>query len=324
MAHQWFGDKVTCGTWKDIWLNEGITEYMAGCVVENFDGNNAFSSWKAAKINDVTFQVNGNLYLTDSQILNVGRIFSNRFSYNKGAMVTNMLRLKMGDVNFFQGLRDYLSHPDHAYAYAVTSQFQAKMEAIHGSSLQEFFDDWVYNQGYPTYEILAENGSNNTQVNIQINQAQSITNPAQAGYVSFFEMPVPIRLTGSSGQVLDVILNNTSNGQMFTVNTTFPVTGIVFDPNKNIISRNNTATLGTSKFDFAKSITMYPNPASETLTVDLPNNITLKNVSFYNNLGQQVLKSNDKKINISGLSNGMYIVAFETLEGTFHKNFIKK
>ena len=38
MAHQWFGDKITCGTWKDIWLNEGITEYMSGLVVENLDG----------------------------------------------------------------------------------------------------------------------------------------------------------------------------------------------------------------------------------------------------------------------------------------------
>lgn len=328
MAHQWFGDKITCGTWKDIWLNEGITEYMSGLVVENFDGNTAFTNWKNSKINSpssgITTQTTGNLYLTDSQALNVGRIFSYILTYNKGAMVTNMLRLKMGDTNFFQGLRNYLAHPDHAYDYAITSEFQAKMEAIHGSSLEEFFQDWVYKQGYPTYTIAASNGSNTSEVNIQINQTQSITNPTQAGYVSYFEMPVPIRLTGSLGQQQDVILDNTSNGQIFTVNTTFPVTGIIFDPNKNIISKNNTATLGVTKFDFAKAINMYPNPASETLNIDLPNNLTLEKVSFYNNIGQLVLKSNNNKINISELSNGMYIVAFETSEGMFHKNFIKK
>jgi hypothetical protein len=230
----------------------------------------------------------------------------------------------MGDTNFFQGLRNYLAHPDHAYAYAVTSQFQAKMEAVHGSSLQEFFDDWVYKQGYPTYTINASNGSNTTQVTIQINQTQSITDPGQLGYVSFFEMPVQIRLTGSSGQVQDVILENTSNGQIFTVNASFPVTGIIFDPNKNIIARNSTATLGVAKFDFAKAINMYPNPASETLNIELPSNLTLEKVSFYNTLGQQVLKSEANKINISSLTNGIYIVAFQTSEGTFHKNFIKK
>ena len=81
---------------------------MSGCVVENFDGNTAFTSWKSGKINDITSQTTGNLYLTDAQALNVGRIFSYRLTYNKGAMVSNMLRLKMGDTNFFQGLRNYL------------------------------------------------------------------------------------------------------------------------------------------------------------------------------------------------------------------------
>ena len=323
MAHQWFGDKITCGTWKDIWLNEGITEYMSGLVRENFDGNTAFTSWKNGKINDITSQTTGNLYLRDDQ-LSVGRIFSYRFTYNKGAMVTNMLRLKMGETNFFQGLRNYLADPVFAYGYAVTDQFRLKMEAIHGSSLQEFFDDWVYKQGYPTYTIAASNGSNTSQVNIQINQTQSITDPMQVGYVSYFEMPVPIRLTGSLGEQIDVILGNTSNGQIFTVNTTFPVTGIVFDPNKNIISRNNTATLGVSKFDFAKAIIMYPNPSSENLNIELPDNLSLEKVSFFNNLGQKVLESNSNKIAISVLANGIYIVAFKTSEGTFHKNFIKK
>ena len=324
MAHQWFGDKITCGTWKDIWLNEGITEYMSGCVVENFDGNAAFTTWKSNNITNITSQLTGNLYLTDAQTLNVGRIFSYRLSYQKGAMVSNMLRLKMGDTNFFQGLRNYLADPQFAYGYAITSQFQAKMESIHGSSLQEFFNDWVYNQGYPTYTIAASNGSNTSQVTIQINQTQSITDPMQVGYVSYFEMPVPIRLTGSSGQVQDVILENTGDGQIFTVNTTFPVTGIVFDPNKNIISRNNTATLGVAKFDFEKAIAMYPNPASDILNINIPDNLTLENISFYNALGQQVLESKITKINISNLANGIYIVAFKTLEGSFHKNFIKK
>ncbi|WP_395047168.1 M1 family aminopeptidase [Flavobacterium sp.] len=325
MAHQWFGDKVTCGSWKDIWLNEGITEYMSGCVVENLDGAASFVSWKNNKINSITSQTTGNLYLYDSQINDVNRIFSSRLSYNKGSMVTNMLRFKMGDANFFQALRNYLSDPTLAYAYAVTPQFQTHLETVYGSSLQEFFNDWVYNEGYPIYTINAFN-SGAGQATVQINQTQSITNPAQIGYVSYFEMPVPIRLTLNDGQILDVVLENTVNGQSF--NVAIPagktVTGIVFDPNKNIISRNSTATLGLDNFNYDTALNMYPNPASDILNIDLPANMTLQKVSLYNALGQKSLETNLNKIDVSGLSTGMYIVNFETSAGTFHKNFLKK
>ncbi len=317
MGHQWFGDKVTCGSWKDIWLNEGITEYMSGLTVENLDGASSFVSWKDAKINSITSQPTGNLYLTDAQALDVNRIFSYRLTYNKGSMVTHMLRFKMGDANFFQACKNYLSDPTLAYAYAVTPQFQAKMEAVYGSSLQEFFNDWVYNQGYPTYTINAFN-SGAGQATVQINQTQSDAS------VSYFEMPVPVRLTGSSGQQLDVVLDNTTNGQSFVAPVGFTVTGVQFDPNKNIISRNSTATLGVENFNMEAAIQMYPNPSSAILNIDMPDSIALEKVTLYNALGQKSLETTQNRIDVSSLAAGMYIVNFETSNGTFHKNFIKK
>ncbi|CAM3710588.1 M1 family metalloprotease precursor [Flavobacterium saliperosum S13] len=317
MAHQWFGDKVTCGTWKDIWLNEGLTEYMSGLVVENLDGVPNFVSWKNNKIGSITSQTGGNLYLTDAQALNVNTIFSSRISYDKGSMVTHMLRHKMGDAAFFQGLRNYLNDPALSYGYAVTPQFQNHMETVSGMDLDEFFNDWVYQQGYPTYTVNAQPWGAG-QAKITINQTSSHVS------VPFFEMPVPVRLTGAGGLTHDVVLDHTSNGQVFIVPVPFTPTGVQFDPNRNIISRNSTATLGTAAFELEQTISLYPNPTNDVITVQLPSDIQLEKAEIYNTLGQLVGTETKAGFNVSSLSNGIHIVRITTSQGVIHKNFIKK
>jgi aminopeptidase N len=317
MGHQWFGDKVTCGSWKDIWLNEGFATYLASMVIQHFDGEAAFTTDKGNMINTITATTDGAIYMTDLEALDVNRIFSWQLTYNKGAMVLNMLRFKLGDTNFFQGLKNYLNDTNLAYAYAHTPDLQSHLEAASGVSLTEFFNDWVYNQGYPTYTITAHNVSSG-QAKITINQTQSDAS------VSFFEMPVPVRLTGSGGQQQDYVLDNTTNGQQFLVNVPFTVTGVVFNAKKDIISKNSTATLATSNYDFDAAITVYPNPATSVLNIEMPSLLTLKSVLIYNALGQKILESQSKVVSVSDLSNGVYTVKILTSDGEFHKNFIKK
>ena len=317
LGHQWFGNKVTCGSWKDIWLNEGLTEYTAGIIVEELDGSAAFVSWKNGKISNITSQTGGAVYLTDAEALNVGRIFSGRLSYNKGSMVTHMLRWKMGDTAFFQALRNYLNDSNLAYGYAITTDLKAKLEAVYGNSLTEFFNDWVYNQGYPTYTITAQNWGAG-QAKIMVNQTQS--DPS----VTFFEMPLEIRLSGSGGATHDVVINNTSNGQEFIVSVPFVVTGVTFDPNKHIISRNNVATLANEAFDLDQSISIYPNPANDILHILTPTTIQTEKVEIFNALGQLVAQKKEHDFSISELASGMHLLKITTSEGVIHKNFIKK
>jgi len=317
LGHQWFGDKITCGSWNDIWLNEGFAEYLSGLVVESFDGDSSFTTWKNSKITSITSQLGGAVYLTDTEATNVGRIFSSRLTYNKGSMVVNMLRFKMGDAAFFQGMKNYLADANLAYKYAITTDLQDHLEVTYGSSLNEFFNDWIYNQGYPTYSVTAQNWGAGL-ARITINQTQSHSS------VNFFEMPVPLRLHGSGGQTFDTVVDNTSNGQQFINSVPFVVTDVDFDVKRNIISKNNSATLGNESFSIEEAISVYPNPASTELHLQMPMNIELNRIEIYNNLGQLVSTSDAPDFSIVDLSSGVHFLTIITSEGRYHKKIVKK
>jgi len=317
LGHHWFGDKVTCGTWKDIWLNEGFATYMASMTIGELDGEDAFISDRGSMINFITSQPGGAIYMTDTEALSVNRIFSSRLSYNKGAMVLHMLRFKMGDTAFFQALQNYLNDPALAYKYAVTANLKAHLEATYGASLTEFFNDWVYNQGYPSYNIVAHNIQAG-KVQFTINQTQSHAS------VSFFEMPVPVRVFGSGGQQLDLILDNTSNGQIIVKDVPFTVTSVSFDPKKQLISANNSISLAADDFDIT-AVRLYPNPVKDVATLQLPAPIALQRVGIYNILGQKVRSLNTDRVSwdLSSLAEGPYVMRVETEKGVATLKFLK-
>lgn len=316
MAHQWFGDKITCGSWNDIWLNEGFATYVAALVIENFDGQTAFETEKTKLITNITSQTAGAVYVPDTELSDVNRIFSSRLTYNKGAMVLNMLRFKLGDALFFQGIKNYLKDINLAYKYAKTPDLQLHLEAVYGSSLAEFFNDWIYNQGYPTYTITAQNLGGG-QAKFTVNQTQSDAS------VSYFEMPVPIRVFGTGGEQLDLVLNNTFNGESFTENVPFAISNIIFDPNKNIISKGNTATLGKEKFEMTPT-QISLNQANDILSLNLLSGITVEKTIFYNMAGQRIKTTRSATTwDISSWSSGVYFMNIQTDAGYKKLKFVK-
>ncbi|MCB0426648.1 MAG: T9SS type A sorting domain-containing protein [Mangrovimonas sp.] len=318
LAHQWFGDKVTCGSWKDIWLNEGFATYLEGMVTENFDGEDLFTNWKQSKVNNITSLPYGSVYLSDADTLSVSRIFSSRLSYNKGAMVLHMLRKKVGETAFFQGMQNYLDAPELAYNFAKVEDYKSAMETASGQDLTEFFNDWLYNEGYPSYEVhWNQIGS---QVNIQVLQTQS--DPS----VSFFEAPVPIRIVGTLGEVEDVLLDNISNGQYFSEAVGFIVDHLEFDPNVDLISKNNTVLLSTDENMLESAIKLYPNPISATLFLSVPEDVEVSEIQVFNTVGQLVFKRStyDQSLSFQGLSSGMYFVELNTNRGKVFKKVLKK
>lgn len=316
LGHQWFGNKVTCGTWSDIWLNEGFATYLSGLVIENLDGNYNFINWKAQRIISITSAPDGTVYVPEAELNSVGRIFSSRLSYNKGAMVVHMLRYIMGDEDFYQGLRNYLNDEDLAFGYATTPDLQTHLEGASGMDLTGFFNDWIYSQGYPIYDVTTQDIGGG-QVQITINQDQT------GSMVDFFEMPVKIRLLSADGETFDVKLNHTFNGQQFVVDAPFAVAGFEFDPERDIIC-SNSASLATSQFKLSQ-LKLFPNPVKDELQVILPQNAIVQKAVFYNALGQKEFETGPQtQWNMSQLPSGIHFISLITNGGKTTLKFIKE
>ena len=320
LGHQWFGDKVTCGSWQDIWLNEGFATYLSGLVIEDFDGPSDFRSWRQDKINSITDSPDGSVYVPAQDTTSVNRIFSSRLSYNKGSMVLHMLRKKLGDAVFFQGLKDYLADPTLSYGYAKTPDLIRNMEAAAGGEdLSEFFNDWIYGEGYPRYTIRWNQAGGQSNINVVISQTQSHSS------VSFFEAPVPLRINGTQGETLDIVLDNTTNNQAFQPAVGFTVQNVQFDPDYHLISRSNNVVLGTEDFTLDQQFILYPNPTSGIVNLEKPASINIQNINIYNTLGQLLYSEKySGTVDISKFSKGILFFQIETSEGTINKRIVKE
>ena len=321
LAHQWFGDFVTCGSWEDIWLNEGFATYLDGMTHEHnlHDDGVSFNNWKQSRINSIISQPDGSVFVDDTT--SVSRIFSSRLSYSKGAIVLHMIRKKIGDINFFQALQNYLSDPDIANGYAHTEDLQYHFEQTYGSSLQEFLNDWFYGQGYPIYDIYYSQ-SEKGEVNVTINQTQSHNS------VDFFEMGVPVKFLGISNDTL-IVFDNITNGQMYSFLLDWNITTAQFDPENDLITTNSTI-FEVDTFDEKNKFFIIPNPARDIITVSFMEKINPEKVIIYNNYGRliQEFEINNKssykfEYNISELSSGVYVISFYQDGEIVSKKFVK-
>ncbi|MCX7744398.1 MAG: M1 family aminopeptidase [Flavobacteriales bacterium] len=227
LAHQWFGNTVTCKTWDDIWLNEGFATYLTGMVYEYNTPDLWWLVWKKNQVNNITSQPGGSVWVDDTT--NIWRIFDGRLTYAKGAMVLHMLRMTLGDDDFFQGIYNYIHDPLLRFNYVSTADFKQHMEAASGMNLTYYFNDWIYGQGFPYYDIQ---WTQNPDLSLYFKLNQTPSHPS----VSFFELPVPMQCWYAGNDTI-FWLWNTQNGEEFTISFNHPVDSVVFNPFNDIVAK---------------------------------------------------------------------------------------
>ncbi len=192
LAHQWWGDLISPGDWADIWLNEGFASYSEALWWENLYGPDGLRI-SMAEIETVYFTRHQG---PDHPIYDPpsGHLFCAE-EYEKAACVLHMLRFVVGDDNFWKILKKYAE--DYAYSTATTEDFKDLCEQVSGADLDWFFDQWIYQAGYPVYEFGWGYSDRQQKAKVVINQTQE-------GF-SLFEMPIPLRIDLPSGPVTKIV-----------------------------------------------------------------------------------------------------------------------
>ncbi len=263
LAHQWFGDKVTCGSWEHIWLNEGFATFCADFWYTENTNINTYKQNVAGDLAYIVSSPGGSVWVDDTT--NSSRIFDGRLTYNKGAFLLRMLRATLGDSAFFTGLRAYLEDPKLKYDFAKTEDLQRNLEQASGQDLDYFFQQWFYGQGYPSFTV---NWKQKTSGKLNFTVSQTTSHPS----VNFFKMPLPVVVKNGTLSKT-IVLQNTSNNQSFVIDDPgFTVTEVLIDPDKNFITKNNKAiqqTLQDGDVAPQQLFSVYPNPVKDRLTVNL-------------------------------------------------------
>jgi aminopeptidase N len=331
LAHQWFGDKITCGSWQDIWLNEGFATYLTGLYFQYVEP--AFwRSWRTTTLSAATNPISGSVFVDDTTSVN--RIFNGALSYNKGARVLHNLRFKLGDSAFFAGIRRYQNDPSVIYGFARTADLKRNLEAVSGQNLTEFFNDYIFGQGYPSFEVNACQTDVSNLLNITVKQTQSHAS------VSFFETPIQVKLISKrTNRDTLITLNITQNNQFFNIRLLSffaAVDSIVFDPELWLLSKNNKAIAtvcgATQEIDNQWVTQLAPNPAVENLTVQFKAERAEKiTFEIMNELGQIMSKTsinaftgdNSMTLDVGDLVKGFYLLKCSTAFKIGVQKFVK-
>ena len=260
LFHQWFGNNVTCASWEDIWLNEGFASYGEYMSLERFATAANARTWITGAQATARNSPGGSIRVTDTT--NVGRIFSNQFSYKKGAAVIHMLRYLLNDdAKFFRALRIYQS--TYSGRTARTIDLQRVFEAEAGRPLQYFFDQWYAGQGYPTFNVRW----NQVGQNFYLRTTESVSMPS---ITPFFDTDVSYTLTFTDGTERTARLRQSQLVSSFSVPVSKTVSSVEVDKDSWLLKgvgtvvADNTLVLATAAARTPR-LNVYPNPCRETL-----------------------------------------------------------
>ena len=168
LAHQWFGNLVTCKDWSHTWLNEGFATYYSLLFAAHKNGREDMLYGLHQCKEDIFIRDNASKPIVYRDYKKPGDQFASHLAYEKGAWVLHMLRSQLGEDLFRKCVKLYLER--NQFKSVVTEDFNRVLEEQTGRSFDRFFDQWVYKPGLPELNIAYSYDATNKLAKITVSQ----------------------------------------------------------------------------------------------------------------------------------------------------------
>jgi aminopeptidase N len=229
LAHQWFGDYVTTVNWANMWLNEGFAEFMPGQYWGRKLGAAAEQEYYAGEYESY-------LRIDGRRPMPLASLGSNNI-YPKGALVLEMLKRYLGPERFWASVHAYLAR--HAFGTATSDDLRQAVLDATGENLDWFWNEWVYQAGYPQFDVAAAYDSTRQALTLTVKQTQQDSLKPDSAGLKFtvpdvFRMPLTVRVGTAQGDVTRRVEIGTRE-QVVTIPLAGAPTMVVFDDGNNVL-----------------------------------------------------------------------------------------
>ena len=320
LAHQWWGNNVTCASWCDIWINEGFASYSEYLMLA--------ALYPGQQVNHMTQvhqsvmqQPDGSVWVLDS--LNEGRIFSGRLTYDKGAGIIHSLRyLIQNDNLFFGALQDFQN--TFADSTATGLDFKNHVANFCNIDLDSYFEQWYFGEGFPTYQVKYNQVG--TDLLLEISHTASMPNVTPT-----FTNPVTLKLSRQGQSDTLVRFPITSNSALFTISNYGTLVGTIgIDPSNWLINGNAgvsfepTLSVNEDAMNQQVSLLPYPNPSSDFIQIrEQQESLMYELYAANGKLMKEGILIPGQNLNVQDLKKGSYILRLSGQNGEFRMKLLQ-
>jgi len=216
LAHQWFGDYVTCRSWADLWLNESFATYFQAMWDEHSLGHDDFLYRDVKGNQDAYYRVWARGLrrpIVTENYANPDAVFDT-YVYPRGGAVLHMLRKNLGDANWWRAINHYLTK--YAHQPVSTEQFRIAIEEATGQSMDWFFDEWLYKMGHPVFRVTQAYDPAAKILTLTVKQEQKPDPNYAYPQVTLFQTPVEIEIVIPSETRIERVMIEPKEEQSFT------------------------------------------------------------------------------------------------------------
>ncbi|HXX70088.1 MAG TPA: HEAT repeat domain-containing protein [Polyangiaceae bacterium] len=228
LAHQWFGDYVTCRTWYEAWLNEGFATFFEHVWREKHLGKEEYEYGLKVDLDAYLLEAHGRYRRPIvCQDYDAPLDLFDRHLYEKGGLVLHALRIELGDEPFWRGVHAYLTA--NANGVVETRDLQRALEGVSGQSLGRFFEQWLYKAGHPEIEI--ELAWDRGILSIGTKQTQSTSD----GVPACFDLVIDLDVFDRTGRPARRSVRVMERQQSFALPVSERPSFVVIDPEARIV-----------------------------------------------------------------------------------------